>query len=74
MGEIPLTDGKVGQIYHISRIDHYDNDTQKLIGLGIVPHSRITIFREGSPYVLKYENTKIAIDQELIKKIFVYLP
>ena len=72
MEEMPLTDGKIGETYEVSKIYNNNRSITKLRELGIIPHSKIKIFKNGKPYILDHNNTRLGVDHTLVEKIFVY--
>jgi Fe2+ transport system protein FeoA len=73
MEEMPLTNGKVGETYEVKRINHHNPDTTRLMELGIIPHSKVKIFRDGKPYILGHGDTRLGISHTLVERIFVYV-
>lgn len=67
-----LTDLEAGQTAKISRIHTRDEETlKKLIAIGLLPDTDITLIKKKPTYLFAVGNTRFAVDRELAQKILV---
>ncbi len=70
---VSLTDlepGEKGKITYIKPGSH--SNLHQLISFGLIPGVIVTLHRKKPAYCLKFENTELAIDEEIMKNIFVW--
>ncbi len=71
---LSLADLEVGQKALIAKIHTPDKDTlKKLIAMGLLPDTSITLIRKKPAYLFEIENSRFAVDGDLAKNIFVKL-
>lgn len=56
----------------ISTIDETSSEIiRKLVALGLVPGQEVEIIRKIPIYILKIGHTQVAVDEELIRNVYV---
>lgn len=64
-----LTSSESGKITYIKPGSH--SNLHQLISLGLQPGVVVTVHRVNPTFCIKFENTELAIDEEIAKNIFV---
>lgn len=67
---IELKPSETGKITYIKPGSH--SNLHQLISMGIQPGVSVTVHRTKPAFCIKYENTELALDQEIAKNIFVW--
>jgi DtxR family Mn-dependent transcriptional regulator len=70
---VPLSDikpGEKGKITYIKPGSH--SNMHHLLSLGLQPGIVVTVHRTSPAFCIKFENTEIALDKEIVKNIFVW--
>lgn len=70
---VSLTDikpGKKGKITYIKPGSH--SNMHQLLSIGLHPGIIVTVHRKSPAFCIKFENTELALDQEIAKNIFVW--
>jgi DtxR family Mn-dependent transcriptional regulator len=70
---VSLTDikpGKKGKITYIKPGSH--SNMHQLLSLGLQPGIVVTVHRASPAFCIKFENTELALDEEIAKNIFVW--
>lgn len=65
-----LQPGEKGTITYIKPGSH--SNLQQLISLGLNPGVVVTVHRKTPAFCIKYEQTELALDDEIVKNIFVW--
>lgn len=65
-----LVPGEKGKITYIKPGSH--SNLHQLISLGLNPGVIVTVHRKSPAFCIKYENTELALDEEIVKNIFVW--
>ena len=65
-----LNPGEKGKITYIKPGSH--SNLHQLISFGLNPGVIVTVHRKSPAFCIKYENTELAIDEEIVKNIFVW--
>jgi DtxR family Mn-dependent transcriptional regulator len=65
-----LKPSEAGKIAYLKPGDH--GLLHQLIALGIQPGTLVTVHRRSPAFCIKFDNTEIAIDEELVRRIFVW--
>lgn len=65
-----LQPGEKGAITYIKPGSH--SNLQQLISLGLNPGTVVTVHRKTPAFCVKYEQTELALDDEIAKNIFVW--
>ncbi len=64
-----LAPGEEGRIAYIAAIEH--QQLHKLLSLGIIPGKTIHLHQTQPAYVIKVEETELALEENLVKNIYV---
>lgn len=67
---IELVPGEQGRITYIKPGSH--SNLHQLLSFGLNPGVAVTVHRTTPAFCIKYENTEIALDPEIVKNIFVW--
>jgi len=70
---VPLSDikpGEKGKITYIKPGSH--SNMHHLLSLGLQPGIVVTVHRTSPAFCIKFENTELALDKEIVKNIFVW--
>lgn len=68
----PLVTGEVGQIYKIVFIaPKYHALLERLSGLGVIPGAHLRLSQKSPSYLLKVQETEVALDKEIAQGIYV---
>lgn len=70
---VRLTDirpGKKGKITYIKPGSH--SNMHQLLSIGLRPGTIVTVHRASPAFCIKFENTELALDEEIAKNIFVW--
>lgn len=67
---IELTPGEQGRITYIKPGTH--STLHQLLSFGLSPGVTVTVHRTSPAFCVKYENTELALDPEIVKNIFVW--
>lgn len=65
-----LKPGEKGKITYIKPGSH--SNLHQLISFGLNPGVVVTVHRKSPAFIVKYENTELALDEEIAKNIFVW--
>lgn len=65
-----LTPGQSGKITYIKPGSH--SNLHHLISLGLSPGVIVTVHRKNPAFCIKFEQTELALDEEIVKNIFVW--
>nr|MBF0221388.1 metal-dependent transcriptional regulator [Desulfobulbaceae bacterium] len=65
-----LAPGEKGKITYIKPGSH--SNLHQLISFGLNPGVVVTVHRKSPAFCIKFENTELAIDEEIVKNIFVW--
>lgn len=65
-----LMPGEQGRITYIKPGSH--SNLHQLLSFGLSPGVTVTVHRTTPAFCLKYENTELALDPEIVKNIFVW--
>jgi DtxR family Mn-dependent transcriptional regulator len=65
-----LKPGEKGKITYIKPGSH--SNLHQLISLGLNPGVVVTVHRKNPAFCIKFENTELAIDEQIVKNIFVW--
>ncbi len=65
-----LEAGDAGKITYIKPISH--SNFHQLISFGLQPGVEVTIHRKSPAFCIKFENTELALDAEIVKNIYVW--
>nr|MBF0220740.1 metal-dependent transcriptional regulator [Desulfobulbaceae bacterium] len=65
-----LAPGEKGKITYIKPGSH--SNLHQLISFGLNPGVVVTVHRKNPAFCIKFENTELAIDEEIVKNIFVW--
>ena len=64
-----LSPGEEGKIVFISSL--HPNRLQRLSSFGVVPGNRITLSQKNPSFVIKLNETQVALDKEIVSEIYV---
>ncbi len=67
---IELVPGEQGRITYIKPGSH--SNLHQLLSFGLNPGVTVTVHRTSPAFCIKYENTELALDPEIVKNIFVW--
>lgn len=67
---IELTPGEQGRITYIKPGSH--SNLHQLLSFGLNPGVTVTVHRTSPAFCVKFENTELALDPEIVKNIFVW--
>lgn len=67
---IELVPGEQGRITYIKPGSH--SNLHQLLSFGLNPGVIVTVHRTSPAFCVKYENTELALDPEIVKNIFVW--
>jgi DtxR family Mn-dependent transcriptional regulator len=67
---IELAPGEQGRITYIKPGSH--SNLHQLLSFGLSPGVTVTVHRVSPAFCLKFENTELALDPEIVKNIFVW--
>lgn len=65
-----LNAGEKGKITYIKPGSH--SNLHQLISFGLNPGVVVTVHRKSPAFCIKFENTELAMDEEIVKNIFVW--
>lgn len=65
-----LKPGERGKITYIKPGSH--SNLHQLISFGLNPGVMVTVHRKSPAFCIKFENTELALDEEIVKNIFVW--
>ncbi|MDD5759051.1 MAG: metal-dependent transcriptional regulator [Desulfobulbaceae bacterium] len=65
-----LKPGEKGKITYIKPGSH--SNLHQLISFGLTPGVMVTVHRKSPAFCIKFENTELALDEEIVKNIFVW--
>ena len=65
-----LNSGEKGKITYIKPGSH--SNLHQLISFGLNPGVVVTMHRKSPAFCIKFENTELAMDEEIVKNIFVW--
>lgn len=65
-----LKPGEKGKITYIRPGSH--SNLHQLISFGLNPGVMVTVHRRSPAFCIKFENTELALDEEIVKNIFVW--
>lgn len=65
-----LKPGEKGKITYIQPGSH--SNLHQLISFGLNPGVVVTVHRKSPAFCIKFENTELALDEEIVKNIFVW--
>lgn len=65
-----LKPGEKGKITYIKPGSH--SNLHQLISFGLNPGVMVTVHRKSPAFCIKFENTELALDEEIVKNIFVW--
>jgi len=65
-----LKPGERGKITYIKPGSH--SNLHQLISFGLNPGVMVTVRRKSPAFCIKFENTELALDEEIVKNIFVW--
>jgi len=65
-----LDPGESGKITYIKPGSH--SNLHRLISFGLTPGVIVTVHRTTPAFCIKFENTELALDREIVKNIFVW--
>ena len=65
-----LKPGEKGKITYIRPGRH--SNLHQLISFGLNPGVMVTVHRKSPAFCIKFENTELALDEEIVKNIFVW--
>jgi len=65
-----LVPGEQGRITYIKPGSH--SNLHQLLSFGLNPGVTVTVHRTSPAFCIKYENTELALDPEIVKNIFVW--
>ena len=65
-----LKPGESGKIMYIKPSSH--SNLHQLISFGLQPGVVVTLHRVNPAFCIKFENTELALDEEIVKNIFVW--
>jgi DtxR family Mn-dependent transcriptional regulator len=74
-GIVPLTEvkqGNGGEIAYLALTD--DKKMQKLMSMGVLPGSRLSLIQKFPSYVFKVGHSQFAVDDSLAREIFIRRP
>jgi len=67
---IELSPGEQGRITYIKPGSH--SNLHQLLSFGLSPGVTVTVHRTSPAFCVKFENTELALDPEIVKNIFVW--
>ena len=67
---IELLPGEQGRITYIKPGSH--SNLHRLLSFGLNPGVTVTVHRTSPAFCIKFENTELALDPEIVKNIFVW--
>ncbi len=67
---IELAPGEQGRITYIKPESH--SNLHQLLSFGLNPGITVTVHRTSPAFCVKFENTELALDPEIVKNIFVW--
>jgi DtxR family Mn-dependent transcriptional regulator len=67
---IELAPGEQGRITYIKPGSH--SNLHQLLSFGLSPGVTVTVHRTSPAFCVKFENTELALDPEIVKNIFVW--
>ena len=67
---VNLKAGESGKIMYIKPGDH--SHFHQLISFGLNPGVVVAVHRNLPAFIIKFENTELALDEEIVKNIFVW--
>lgn len=67
---IELVPGEQGRITYIKPGSH--SNLHQLLSFGLNPGVTVTVHRTSPAFCIKFENTELALDPEIVKNIFVW--
>lgn len=65
-----LKAGEKGKITYIKPGSH--SNLHQLLSFGLNPGVMVTVHRKSPAFCIKFENTELALDEEIVKNIFVW--
>lgn len=65
-----LAPGETGKITYVKPGNH--SNLHQLISFGLNPGVLVTLHRKSPAYCIKFANTELALDEEIVKNIFVW--
>jgi len=65
-----LKPGEKGKITYIKPGSH--SNLHQLISFGLNPGVMVTVHRKSPAFCIKFENTELALDEEIVRNIFVW--
>lgn len=65
-----LKPGEKGKITYIKPGSH--SNLHQLISFGLTPGVMVTVHRKSPAFCIKFEHTELALDEEIVKNIFVW--
>ncbi|MBF0279872.1 MAG: metal-dependent transcriptional regulator [SAR324 cluster bacterium] len=65
-----LKPGKKGKITYIKPGNH--SNLHQLISFGLIPGVEVTVHRKSPAFCIKFDQTELALDEEIVKNIFVW--
>lgn len=69
---MPLTELDINKKAKVSYLQTHDNSAlQKIMAIGILPHTDIMLIQKFPSYVLKISKSQFAVDKELASQIYV---
>lgn len=70
----PLYTVREGERVLVERIGGKKDVKEKFINMGLIPGTSIEVINghRDNPYLLEFNHTRVMIDFELVKKIFVF--
>jgi Fe2+ transport system protein FeoA len=72
-GEVRLSDLGPGSSGVVSRLDFHNKGLRKMLALGLLPGTRLSVRRRSPCCVLRAGNTELALDRDVAQGIHVYL-
>jgi DtxR family Mn-dependent transcriptional regulator len=65
-----LKPGESGKVMYIKPSSH--SNLHQLISFGLQPGVVVTVHRVNPAFCIKFENTELALDEEIVKNVFVW--
>lgn len=70
---MPLDRGKVGETYKVAYINTSSNSRMhKLVHFGVNPGAHITLHQSYPSFVIKSEDSQLALEEEIAREIYVW--
>jgi DtxR family Mn-dependent transcriptional regulator len=67
---IELAPGEQGRITYIKPGSH--SNLHQLLSFGLSPGVTVTVHRTSPAFCVRFENTELALDPEIVRNIFVW--